>query len=91
MASGEPAKMLEARLLVASRQVHTESGAHATEILTWETFARQVNAPLSRMSAAQAKTEIAQKVQAANDAFGAKGKLPWGNRAAQVRPKARAD
>jgi hypothetical protein len=91
MVSGEPAKVLETKLLVASRQVHTDSGAHATEVLTWETFARQRRTPLSRMSAARAKAEIAQKVQAVNGAFDAQGRLPWGNRAAQARPKARTD
>jgi hypothetical protein len=76
-ASGKHAKSLEARLLVASRQVHTDSGAHATELMAWETFAHQTKAPRSRISAARARAEIEQTVRALNDAFAAKGKLPW--------------
>jgi hypothetical protein len=84
-AAGEPAKVLEARLLVASQQVHTDSGAHATELSTWEAFARQVGVTLPRVSAARARAKIERKVQAVIAAFGAEGKLPWEGRAGEGR------
>jgi hypothetical protein len=37
--TGGPAKALEQRLLVASAQVHTDSGKHALELSTWDVFA----------------------------------------------------
>ena len=40
-ASGAPVKLLETRLLCASREVHTRSGAHVTELSAWSVFARE--------------------------------------------------
>ena len=40
-AGGKEAKLLEQRLLVGSRQVHTESGKHVSELLTWEAVAAE--------------------------------------------------
>jgi hypothetical protein len=88
-AAGEPAKMLEARLLVASQQVHSGSGAHATELSTWEAFARQVGVALPRLSAARARRAMEQRVHEVNVAFDAKGKLPWEGRAGRARSRAR--
>lgn len=36
--SGKPAKELECRLLVASRQVHTDSGKHVLELFGWARY-----------------------------------------------------
>jgi hypothetical protein len=70
-ASGPPAKVLERRLLVASRQVHTASGAHATELATWAGFRRATGT--RAMSAARARTEL----EAAAAAVGGRALLPW--------------
>jgi hypothetical protein len=40
-ASGTPAKTLARALLVHAAQVHTEQGAHATELQAWHAFRRQ--------------------------------------------------
>lgn len=40
-ASGAPAKALARALLVHAAQVHTERGAHATELQTWQAFRKQ--------------------------------------------------
>jgi hypothetical protein len=41
-ASGKPAKELQLRLLAPAREVHTESGRHATELESWSTWAARV-------------------------------------------------
>src|SRR5262245_32336058 len=40
---GDAARELEFRLLIHSDQIHTESGAHAKRLETWESWARRVN------------------------------------------------
>lgn len=47
-AAGKPASALQTRLLVAARQVHTESGTHATELQTWARFAESVGMTFPR-------------------------------------------
>lgn len=79
-AKGKAAKELEAALLVASRQVHTDSGAHALELMTWETFARTAKVRLPRGSASRARAALEKAVDAVNAEFCGKGKLPWAGR-----------
>ena len=76
-ATGPPARQLEMRLLVASAEVHTDSGAHALQLMTWEAFARQAEEPLPAISAAAAREELAALVARMNVTFGCEGKLPW--------------
>jgi hypothetical protein len=38
--TGKPAKEIEARLLALGQSVHTESGAHATELVSWAALRR---------------------------------------------------
>lgn len=73
-ASGKAAKALEARLLAASAQVHTESGKHATELSSWARFAedREAGAP---PPLAEAKRELEAAV--ADMAAGGRARLPW--------------
>jgi hypothetical protein len=90
--SGSAAKMLEARLLVAGRERHSESGAHATELSSWETFARARKVRLPRVSAVSARAELERVVSGMNVEFGADGRLPWAapaRRAARPPGKAR--
>jgi len=76
-ASGPPVKLLEERLLVASHQVHTSSGAHAIELMAWEAFARQANADVVEDSAAAARKQLDALVAKMNQTFGSEGTLPW--------------
>lgn len=73
-ASGPPAKELERRLLVASRQVHTAAGAHATELTTWPRFRRATGT--RSISAARGR---AQLEEAADRLAPGRGRslLPW--------------
>lgn len=76
-ASGKPAKQLEKRLLVFSRQVHTESGAHATELMSWKSFANQHKIPMRRRSATRARHELDAIIATMNVDYRARATLPW--------------
>ena len=74
---GEAARQLERRLLVYSEEVHTESGAHAKRLESWERWAKRVGLASSTMSPAQAKKMLEDVLTALNQQFKAKGRLPW--------------
>jgi hypothetical protein len=69
LAAGAPVKELEKRLLVASREVHTASGKHATELIDWADLARARKLRVGRASVANAKREIESALGSAE--------LPW--------------
>ena len=71
-ASGPPAKELERRLLVAARQVHTDSGAHATELTTWARFRAATST--RTVTAARGRTELEEAAAALG---AARSLLPW--------------
>ena len=75
--SGKAAKVLETRLLVASEEVHTESGAHALEFCTWEEFARRAKLRLRDRSVKSSKKRLEDIVGAMNIEYGGGGRLPW--------------
>lgn len=68
---------LERRLLVATREVHTESGAHAREVLDWKRLARDKGIPLRRRSVERARGSIETTLATMNQAHGGKARLPW--------------
>lgn len=71
-ASGAAVKELELRLLVHGGQVHTAAGAHATELESWDVFARRERlGRLPAIAAARAELEHAAA------ALGATARLPW--------------
>lgn len=74
---GEPARELERRLLVFGEQVHTESGAHATRLETWERWARRAGVAQARTSAGRARKELEDALVALNTRFGGRARLPW--------------
>ena len=76
-ASGKYAKELERNLLVASQQVHTESGAHAIELTTWESFAKESKVPLPKRSVARARSELEDLLASMTAASDSRAKLPW--------------
>lgn len=69
--SGDLARELEKRLLVHGESVHTESGAHAKVLETWERWARRVRAgrPLP-------PREAKRRLEEAVEELGG-GDLPW--------------
>lgn len=71
-ASGPAAKELERRLLAATRQVHTTSGAHATELSTWKRFRRAT--ATRAIPAARGRADL----ESAATSLGApRSLLPW--------------
>lgn len=73
---GELARELERRLLVYSEEVHTETGAHAKQLETWQRWAKRVGLR-TRMSAATGQRRLGDAVVELNDRSRATGRLPW--------------
>jgi hypothetical protein len=77
MKPGDLARELELRLLVHANQVHTESGAHAKRLETWDSWADRVGLKDRRSHPQHAKQLMEKRVKALNDKFGADARLPW--------------
>jgi hypothetical protein len=73
-ASGAAGKELERRLLVAARQVHTETGAHATELTTWAQFRRTTGTRAT--SAARGRAALEEAAERLAPGHG-RALLPW--------------
>jgi hypothetical protein len=79
--SGQTGRDLERRLLVVSREVHTDRGAHAKIIESWRHWAKRVDiAPLDAAAAARRALEEAAA------ALGAAASLPWQENRRDRRP-----
>lgn len=74
---GDAARELERRLLVHANQIHTESGAHAKVIETWDTWAKRVGFRARAKSPARARRFLEQRLAELNTNFGGRGRLPW--------------
>ena len=74
---GETARELESRLLIHANQIHTESGAHAKVIETWDTWAKRAGFRARAKSPAAARRFLEQRIAEMNEEFGGNGKLPW--------------
>jgi hypothetical protein len=74
---GDASRELEKRLLVRAEEVHTDSGAHAKHIQTWERWVSQAKLDAERMTPAEAKKKLEAVVATLNERFEAKGRLPW--------------
>ena len=73
----ETARELESRLLLHANQIHTESGAHAKVIETWDTWADRAGFRVKALNPAAARRFLEQRLAEMNEEFGGKGKLPW--------------
>lgn len=74
---GDIARELESRLLIHSEQVHTQSGAHAKKIETWDHWADRVGLKARPSEPEMAKQFLEKRVKELNDRFGARASLPW--------------
>ena len=74
---GEAARQLERRLLVYSEEIHTETGAHAKQLETWERWTKRVGLTARKMTPERAKKELEDVLAALNEQFQANGRLPW--------------
>lgn len=75
--AGEAARELEKKLLVHAGQIHTETGAHAKLLETWEAWAKRIKFKAAMMPAVDAQRKIEERVRKLNDQFGARARLPW--------------
>lgn len=72
----DASRTLEARLLVHTASVHTETGAHARALESWAHWARRVRARPAA-SAAAGRRQIEEALAAMVSASGGRGRLPW--------------
>jgi len=73
----ESVRTLERRLLIHSRQIHTESGAHAKVLESWERWAASVKVNAGKLTMDAAKKSFEHRVQELNAKFKGKVNLPW--------------
>ena len=73
----ESVRILERRLLIHSKQVHTDKGAHAKVLESWESWAMSEKLQAGVIPAAKAKKRFEKSVQELNERFDGKVKLPW--------------
>ena len=74
---GEVARQLARRLLVQGHEVHTESGAHAKRLESWQHWAKRVGLKRSSMKPERAKKKLEDLLAALNERFQANGRLRW--------------
>jgi hypothetical protein len=74
---GDAARELELRLLIHSEQFHTESGAHAKQLETWESWAKRVNLKGRRLSSIDARNSLEKHLNRINQTYSGRGRLPW--------------
>ena len=74
---GEAARELERRLLVHVEEVHTDSGAHAKVLETWEAWASQAGLSLEGLDSERAMRELEALLVALNERYSAQARLPW--------------
>ena len=73
----ESVRILERRLLIHSHQVHTESGAHAKVLESWQSWAASAKLNTGKMTVDAAKKSFEQRVQELNAKFKGEVTLPW--------------
>jgi len=74
---GETARELELRLLIHAEQVHTESGAHAKVVETWDAWAKRGGFRARAKSPSAARHFLEQRLAEFNKNASIKGRLPW--------------
>jgi hypothetical protein len=74
---GQLARELEKKLLIHAGQFHTETGAHAKLLESWEAWAKRVGFKPSSITADKAQRTIEGRVRKLNDQFEAEARLPW--------------
>jgi len=77
---GDVARELERRLLIHAEQVHTESGAHAKALETWEHWSKRKGFTRSAIQAEEAKKNLEERLRKLNDEFDGTARLPWSTR-----------
>jgi len=74
---GDAARELERKLLVHAAQFHTDSGAHAKLLETWEHWVRRIGFTAASISVDEAKKKMEARLSKLNAQFKATARLPW--------------
>lgn len=74
---GKACDELEKRLLVYAEEIHTESGAHAKLIQTWNYWCNSRRFQPVQLDLQDAKQELTQLIDTLNSKFNGAGTLPW--------------
>jgi len=74
---GDIARDLERRLLIHAEQIHTESGAHAKALETWEHWSKRNSFTPSAIEAEEAKKNLEERLSKLNEEFDGSARLPW--------------
>ena len=73
----DAARELEVRLLVHSREIHTERGTHAKALETWQVWIGEAGLARKKMLPEDAKRRLEKVLADLNSGFDAEGSLPW--------------
>lgn len=68
---------LEARLLCAGGNVHTQRGAHAKFVTTWDAWLAERRLPAQRIPGAEGRAQLEACLERLNREFSGHGTLPW--------------
>lgn len=68
---------LEVRLLVHSKEIHTERGAHAKVLQTWKDWTEEAELAGRKMLPEDARSKLEKVLADLNSRFDAEGSLPW--------------
>lgn len=79
-------RVLEQRLLVLTRSVHTSTGAHALEAESWATWGARVHTPAFRGSISSAELAIENAARRLTPGVDPRRLLPWGRVPRTRRP-----
>jgi len=74
---GGTVRELELRLLIHTRQVHTESGAHARMLETWRHWRARIEFPIEPRSPAESRHLFESLITNLNEQYGARARLGW--------------
>ncbi len=74
---GSAVRELELRLLLHTRQVHTESGAHARMLESWRHWRERIAFPIESRSPAESRHLFENLIANLNEQYGARARLGW--------------
>jgi len=80
---GDTARELERKLLVHAAEIHTDSGAHAKLLESWEHWARRISFTSTFISVDDAKKKMEARLVRLNEQYNATARLPWMKRASK--------
>ncbi len=71
------ARELEERLLVYAEQFHSETGAHAKRMESWEHWRKRIGLSLERIDSKLAMHQLEELIYDLNERYKARARLPW--------------